>query len=46
MINLELSEAHQGTETFMHEVAKNVFRPISRKYDKQEPRTHLDDELS
>jgi acyl-CoA dehydrogenase len=36
MINLELSEAHQGAETFLHDVAVKLFRPISRKYDKQE----------
>jgi acyl-CoA dehydrogenase len=36
MINLELSEAHQGAEKGMRELAKNLFRPISRKYDKQE----------
>jgi len=36
MINLELSEAHQGAEKFLHDVAEKLFRPISRKYDKQE----------
>ena len=36
MINLELSEAHQGAEKFLHDVALKLFRPISRKYDKQE----------
>ena len=36
MINLELSEQHAGLDTMMREVAKNLLRPISRKYDKQE----------
>ena len=36
MINLELSEQHAGAEKMMHEVAENLLRPISRKYDKQE----------
>jgi len=36
MINLELSEAHEGAEKFLHDVALKLFRPISRKYDKQE----------
>jgi len=36
MINLELSEQHAAAEKMMREVAKNLFRPISRKYDKQE----------
>jgi acyl-CoA dehydrogenase len=36
MINLELSEQHAAAEKMMREVAKNLFRPISRKYDTQE----------
>ncbi|MFI4946825.1 MAG: hypothetical protein ACHP85_26335 [Burkholderiales bacterium] len=36
MINLELSEQHAAAEKMMREVAKNLFRPISRKYDRQE----------
>lgn len=36
MINLELSEQQAAAENMMREVAKNLFRPISRKYDKQE----------
>ena len=36
MINLELSEQHAAQDKMMREVAKNLFRPISRKYDKQE----------
>jgi acyl-CoA dehydrogenase len=36
MINLELSAQHAASQKMMHEVAKNLFRPISRKYDKQE----------
>jgi acyl-CoA dehydrogenase len=36
MINLELSEQHAGADKMMREVAKNLLRPISRKYDKQE----------
>jgi len=36
MINLELSEQHAASEKMMKEVAKNLFRPISRKYDVQE----------
>jgi acyl-CoA dehydrogenase len=36
MINLELSEQHAASEKMMREVAKSLFRPISRKYDKQE----------
>ena len=33
MINLELSEAHAAAEKNLREFAKNLFRPISRKYD-------------
>ncbi len=36
MINLELSEQHAAADKMMHEVAKNLLRPISRKYDRQE----------
>jgi len=36
MIYLELSEQHAGADKMMREVAKNLLRPISRKYDKQE----------
>jgi acyl-CoA dehydrogenase len=36
MINLELSEQHAAHEKMMREVAKQLFRPISRKYDVQE----------
>ena len=36
MINLELSEQHAATDKMMREVAKQLFRPISRKYDTQE----------
>src|SRR3954449_8579351 len=36
MINLELSEQHAASEKMMREVAKALFRPISRKYDTQE----------
>jgi acyl-CoA dehydrogenase len=36
MINLELSEQHAAGEKAFREIAKNLFRPISRKYDKQE----------
>jgi acyl-CoA dehydrogenase len=36
MINLELSEQHAAAEKMMREVAKNLLRPISRKYDQQE----------
>ncbi len=36
MIQLELSEQHAAAEKMMREVAKSLFRPISRKYDVQE----------
>lgn len=36
MINLELPKHLQDVETMMRGVAQNIFRPISRKYDKQE----------
>ena len=36
MINLELSEQHAASEKMLRDVAKNLLRPISRKYDKQE----------
>jgi acyl-CoA dehydrogenase len=36
MINLELSEQHEGLSQLMRSVATNVLRPVSRKYDKQE----------
>ena len=36
MINLELPEKLEGVSQLMRAVAENVFRPVSRKYDKQE----------
>lgn len=36
MINLELPKHLQDLKSLMHAVANDLFRPISRKYDKQE----------
>jgi acyl-CoA dehydrogenase len=36
VINLELPKKLSDMEAFMHEIAKGVMRPISRKYDAQE----------
>jgi acyl-CoA dehydrogenase len=36
MINLELPNQLVGLKQLMHAIAKDMFRPISRKYDRQE----------